>query len=136
MCKEETNRSKWLHIRVTPGEYKAIHQGFQKTSSLKRCEYIRNLLLGKPPIIITRDKAMDEVLEELILLRKELNSIGHNFNQAVRKLNSVSGTPEAKIWEDMLTVLRDQIEPSLGGIKKQINNYSDLWSRKLSVEQA
>lgn len=76
---------------------------------------------------------MDDVLEELILLRKELNFIGNNFNQVVRKLNSVSGMPEAHIWQSMMIVLRDQIEPSIAQIKERMNNYSDVWSQRLSV---
>ena len=70
---------------------------------------------------------MDEVLEELILLRKELNSIGINFNQAVRKLNSVSGMPESHKWQTMLTVLRDELEPSIRNIKDRMSIYSDIW---------
>jgi hypothetical protein len=79
---------------------------------------------------------MDDVLEELILLRKEVNFFGNNFNQVVRKLNSVSGMPDAAIWQSLLEVLRDQIEPSMTQIKERISNYSDLWSRKLSAEKA
>ena len=62
---------------------------------------------------------MDEVLEELILLRKELNAIGINFNQAVWKLNSVEGMPDAHIWQAMIVVLRDKLELALIQIKKK-----------------
>jgi hypothetical protein len=136
MGKEDNNRSEWLHIRLTADEYKTIHNAFLKTTCRKRCEYIRNMLLGKPIVLLHRDKSMDDALEELIFLRKELNFFGNNFNQAVRKLNSVSGMPEAKVWQSMLEVLRDQIEPSMAEIKERISNYSDLWSQKLSAEKA
>lgn len=72
---------------------------------------------------------MDEILEELISLRTELNYVGHNFNQAVHKLNSVAGMPEANIWQSVLEVLRDQLEPSVRQIKDRNNNYSDIWSQ-------
>ena len=76
---------------------------------------------------------MDDMLEELILLRRELNYFGNNFNQAVHKLNSVMGMPDAKLWEEALAVLRDQLEPSIREIKDKLNNYSEIWSQKSSA---
>lgn len=71
---------------------------------------------------------MDEVLEELILLRKELNAIGINFKQAVWKLNSVEGMPDAHIWQAMIVVLRDKLELALIQIKKK-----SKWLRRYMV---
>lgn len=74
---------------------------------------------------------MDDLLEELVLLRKELNSIGVNFNQAVHKLNSVSGMPDVPTWRNMLTILRDELEPSIRNIKERLNAYSDIWTMEV-----
>lgn len=135
MEKNEENRSRRLIIRLKPTEFKQIENRFRKTMCRKLSEYSRNVLLEKTVTVLHRDKAIDEVLEELILLRKELNQVGNNFNQAVRKLNSISGTPEGHIWQSTLEILRDQLEPSIRHIKDRINNYSDLWSQKLSAEK-
>ncbi|MEJ6979450.1 plasmid mobilization relaxosome protein MobC [Pedobacter sp. P351] len=136
MPRKQVHRTKWVNIRLTPDEFKIIEARFKKTMYRKISEYTRNVLLEKAITIVNRDKSMDDVLEELILLRKELNFIGINFNQAVRKLNSVSGMPEAQIWQSMMILLRDQIEPSIGQIKERMNNYSDLWSQRLSAGKA
>jgi hypothetical protein len=131
MNKDNENRSLWLTIRMRPDEYKLLNKRVAFTTCRSLSEYGRKVLLEKSITVINRDKSMDDVLEELILLRKELNSIGNNFNQAVRKLNSVSGMPDAQIWQNMMIVLRDQIEPSIGQIKERMNNYSDIWSQRL-----
>ena len=136
MQSKNENRSIRITIRFKSCEFKTIESRFKKTTFRKLSEYTRNVLLEKSITVVYRDRSMDEVLEELILLRKELNFIGNNFNQAVRKLNSVSGVPEAQIWQNMMVVLRDQIEPSIGQIKERMNNYSDIWSQKLSAEKA
>ena len=129
------NRTKWLNTRLTPDEYKSITESFKKTRFRKMSEYSRNVLLGKNITVTHRDKSMDEVLEELILLRKEINFVGNNFNQAVRKLNSVNGMPDAHIWQAMLSVLRDELEPSISQIKVKVNQYSEIWLQKLSAEK-
>ena len=132
---KEENRIRRITLRFKPIEYKLVEGRFKKTVFLTMSEYSRSVLLGKNITVIHRDKSMDDVLEELILLRKEINSIGNNFNQAVKKLNSVSGMPEAHIWQSVLTVLRDQLEPSIREIKERMNSYSDIWSQRLSAEK-
>ena len=135
MKEVEINRSRWLNIRLKPEEYTVINNRFKKTMCRKMSEYCRSVLLEKTVKVVYRNKGMDDILEELILLRKELHFIGHNFNQVVHKLNSVSGMPEAPSWQLALEVLRDQLEPTIRQIKDRINNYSDLWSQKLSAEK-
>lgn len=135
MSKEQINRTRWMNIRFKPDEYKIINDRFKKTMFRKMSEYSRNVLLEKTIIVTHRDKSMDEVLEELILLRKELNAIGINFNQAVRKLNSVEGMPDAHIWQAMIVVLRDKLEPAIIQIKERVSDYADIWSQRLSVEK-
>lgn len=132
----EDNRTRRITLRFKPEEYQLIHSRFKKSMFRKMSEYNRSVLLQKPVTITYRDRSMDEVLEELILLRKELNYIGNNFNQAVYKLNSVMGVPDSELWQEMLIVLRDQLEPSMTQMKEKLNNYSELWSQKLSVEKA
>ena len=131
MSKIIENRTRWMNTRFTPEEYKIIHSRFEKSMFRKKSEYSRALILQKPVIFTYRDKSMDDVLEELISLRNELNHIGNNFNQAVHKLNSVMGMPDAELWQSMLIVLRDQLEPSIREIKKKMDNYSDIWLQKL-----
>lgn len=135
MRKEDEKRSRIFLLRLKPKEFETVNSDFKRTRFRSLSEYTRSMLLEKSITVLHRDAAMDEILEELILLRKEINFIGNNFNQAVRKLNSVSGMPEAKIWQSMLEVLRDQLEPSIRQVKDRINNYSDIWSQKLSVEK-
>lgn len=136
MRKENEKRSRIFLLRLKPKEFATVNSNFKRTRFRNLSEYTRSMLLEKSITVFHRDAAMDEILEELILLRKEINFIGNNFNQAVRKLNSVSGMPEAKIWQSMLEVLRDQLEPSIRQIKDRINNYSDIWSQKSSAEKA
>lgn len=124
-----------MNTRFTPEEYDIIRSRFKKSMFRKMSEYSRSVLLHKPVIFTYRDKSMDDMLEELILLRRELNYFGNNFNQAVHKLNSVMGMPDAKLWQEALTVLRDQLEPSIGEIKDKLNNYSEIWSQKSSAEK-
>jgi len=136
MEKKDENRSRKITIRLKPAEYKSIEARFHKSRFRRLSEYSRNVLLEKPVTIFHRNQSLDETLEELILLRKELNAVGNNFNQIVRKLNSIKSGADTVVWQSALTLLRDQLEPCIRQIKERIIVYSDLWSRRLSAEKA
>lgn len=123
------NRTKRLILRLKPDEYEKIEKRRQKSMCRSMSEYSRSVLLKKPVIFTYRNRSMDDVLEELIQIRNELNYIGINFNQAVHKLNSVMGMPDSELWQAALVVLRDQLEPSIREIKEKMDDYSEIWSR-------
>jgi hypothetical protein len=132
----DANRLKRVTIRFKDEEFKLIDNRFKKTRFRKLSEYIRSVLLEKPITVMYRDKSMDDVLEELILLRKELNAIGNNLNQTVRNINSAHGGVDTRLWINLLGVINSKLEPSINQIKQQMNNYAELWSQKLSREKA
>ncbi len=135
MENKTNNRTKWLHIRLNAEEFDVLNGRLKKTTCRKMSDYARSVLFQKKITVTHRDRSLDDVLEELILLRKELNFVGNNFNQAVKKLNSVSGMPESQTWQAMMIVLRDQLEPQVGAIKEKMTEYSKLWSQRLSMEK-
>ena len=136
MKKDNENRSKWIKVRLKPSEEELLNKRFKKSTFQNLSEFGRAMILGKPVTIIHRDKSMDEVLEELILLRRELNHIGNNLNQALRNINSAHGFPDTSLWMNLLTIVNGKLEPSITEIKERMNKYSDLWSQKLKVERA
>jgi hypothetical protein len=136
MEEQQENRSRWLNIRLKPDEYKGLEKRFNRTTFQTMSEYHRALLLGDPVTVIHRDRSMDKVLEELILLRRELNFVGNNLNQAVRNINSAHGFPDTRLWINLLAIIHGKLEPSINQIKEGMNKYADLWSQKLKVGKA
>jgi len=92
------NKTKWLHARLSEEEYNAIHKQFKKTTCRKLSEYVRKKLLDKRLTAYYRNQSLDDFMAELIRLRADLNAIGNNFNQAVRKLNSMQQNDLARDW--------------------------------------
>jgi hypothetical protein len=66
-------------------------------------------------------------MTEMIRLRNELNAIGNNFNQAVKKLHTLNRLTEFKTWlilnENNQKILLEKVEE----IKLKINQISDKW---------
>lgn len=136
MATQEDKRIQWKNLRFKPEEYQLLEKRFKKTSFRKLSEYMRSVLLEKPVTVYYRDKAMDDLLEEMILLRQELNAIGNNLNQAMRSINSAHGNADTRLWMNLLSVINTKLEPSIGQIKERMNQYADIWSQKLRAVKA
>ncbi|GAB3922164.1 plasmid mobilization protein [Mucilaginibacter myungsuensis] len=136
MSTPEENRTRWYNIRLKPDEYQILNSKFKKTPFRKLSEYMRSVLLEKPVTVYYRDKAIDDMLEEMVLLRQELNAIGNNLNQAVRNINAAHGHADSRLWANLLGVVNSKLEPSISLIKDKMNQYADIWSQKLKAGKA
>lgn len=125
--KGQEKRQKWLHIRLTDNEDKLITANFKKTTLTRRSDYARAILLAKPLIGTYRNRSMDDMMAELIRLRKELNNVGNNFNQAVHKLHMVDTIPELKIWLKTYDQQRSLVAKKVDEIREFIAKVGDAW---------
>ncbi len=116
MCSRKTklNRTRLVGLRLTDAEYDRIATQWQQSTCRKLSEFIRDQLFNRPIITYYRNQSMDDAMAELMQLRTEINQIGHNFNQAVKKLHLLQQIPEFKSWlaanEPVITSLHQQIQ--------------------------
>lgn len=124
---KKQNATRKVTIRFTPEEYTKVHQGFAQTTKRKLSEYIRYILLDKPVTVYIRSRSLDELTNEMVLLRNELSAIGNNFNQAVKRLHSLSHLPELKTWIMQNEIDKEKFFRKVAEIKSKINQMSDEW---------
>jgi hypothetical protein len=105
MEKETSNRTRIVGLRFTPEEYQKIERKWKGSTCRKLSDYIRMHLFNKPITVKYRSQSLDEFMAEVIKLKSELNFIGNNFNQSVKKLHTLRQIPEFKSW-----VLNSQFE--------------------------
>ena len=127
MSEPTNNRNKWLHLRLSEAEYKKLQNGFSKSTKRKMSDYIRSILLNKPITVYTRSKSLDDFISEMILLRSELNSIGNNFNQTVKRLHTLDEISEIKTWAILNEKSKEIFIKKVDEIKEKINQISDKW---------
>jgi hypothetical protein len=127
MKEKEENKSRIIGLRLSPKEYAQVQKKSQKSTPYKLSEYVRRRLFEKPFTVYHRNQSLDELMVELIELRKEMNGIGNNFNQAVKKLHTLSQIPEFRSW--LLTWELDQkiLFGKVEEIRKMIDKISDVW---------
>jgi hypothetical protein len=130
MKKKKSIRNKWLTVRLNEDEEKKLNVFFSRTTSKALSEYARGVLLKEPVNIFYRNATADDFLEEMILLKNELNAIGKNFNQAVHKLHMLDHVHEIKIWAQRNETSKKIFLLKVEEIKEKLNQIHQLWLQK------
>ena len=127
MVEQNKNRTRWLHLRLSNIEYEILLKWFTKSTCPKMSDFARKNLLQKPVVMKYRNESLDELMTELILLRKDLNGIGNNFNQSVKKLHTLVQISEFKHWVTVYELEKKVLFNSIDQIKKHIEKMSEKW---------
>ena len=130
MKQKEIQTRSWISFRVKPKEYEKIHANFKNTTCQKLSEYARKVLLEKPVHIRYRNETSDDFLKEMIILKNELNAIGNNFNQAVKRLHTTDKDPEIRFWLTKTQPVIEQFQKKTEQIRERLNQIYQLWLSK------
>lgn len=85
-------------IRMNKTEHEKLLKLRKKTIEKNNSTYIRKMALAEPLTVLYRNQSIDDFLAEMLLLKRELQAIGNNFNQAVHKLHTLDKIPEFRKW--------------------------------------
>lgn len=127
MSETKINRTKILQARLTPGELEKINQKFSRSTCRKLSDYVRKVLLDKLVTVKQRNQSLDDFMTEMITLRNELNAIGNNYNQAVKKLHTLDHLPEFRTWVLLNESHQKKLFDKMSEIKEKINQINDQW---------
>ena len=127
MGNQKSNKTRIVALRLSTQEFTLLDRKFKGSTCRKLSEYIRKVILEKPVVVNYRNCSLDDSVKELIRLRNELNNIGNNFNQAVKKLHTLDQISEFKSWIITYELDKRRLLSQIDEIKKQINKTADQW---------
>ena len=130
MEEKKSSTKSWISFRVKPKEYDTIHGHFSKTTCRKLSEYARNVLLQKPVIVRHRNQSAEDFLAEMILLKNELNAIGNNYNQTVKRLHTMDRISDVKNWLMSNQNIQELFLKKTEQIRERMDQIYRQWSSK------
>ena len=84
-------------------------------------------MLGKPVTSTYRNQSLDDFMAEAMRLRNELNGIGNNFNQAVKKLHTLHQISEFRSWIITYELEKQTVLNKVEEIKNHIQKIAEKW---------
>jgi len=127
MEQEQTNRSRIIGLRLTPKEYEQVEKKWKASTCRKLSDYVRRIIFEKPIVATYRNQSFDDFMTEAIKLRNELNGIGNNFNQAVKKLHTLHQIPEFRDWLINYELEKKVLMNKMDEIKNHIQKIGEKW---------
>jgi hypothetical protein len=124
---ENNNRKRRIYVRLTDKEFSTLESRCKNTTCRSVSDYVRHCLFSKPITTISRDASTDEAIIQISHLNRELNAIGSNFNQLVRKVNASSQAAEMKglllLFDSQKKVMFSKIDE----VKEQLQKLTEKW---------
>jgi hypothetical protein len=131
MKKQESEvRNKMVVVRMNETEINQLTKFQNKTTEKDTSSYLRKIALQKPVTVKYRNESADDFLMDMLNLKKELNAIGNNFNQAVHKLHMLEKIPEFRIWVQQYDGLQKVLISKVEEIKLRMNQLYEQWLQK------
>lgn len=127
---ESEVRSKMVVVRMNEREINQLTKLQGKTTEKDTSAYLRKVALQKPVTVKYRNESADDFLLDMLNLKKELNAIGNNFNQAVHKLHILDKIPEFRVWVQQYDGLQKVLISKVEEIKLRMNQLYEQWLQK------
>jgi MobC-like protein len=127
---ESEVRNKMVVVRMNETEINQLTKLQGKTTEKDTSSYLRKVALQKPVTVKYRNESADDFLLDMLNLKKELNAIGNNFNQAVHKLHILDKIPEFRVWVQQYDGLQKVLISKVEEIKLRMNQLYEQWLQK------
>lgn len=127
---ENEVRTLVLKVRINDAEKTQLKKLQKQSTERSLSNYVRKVALQKPVTITYRNQSADDFLKDMLDLRKQLNGIGNNFNQAVHKLHTLDRIPDFREWIREQRAAQKQIVQSIETIRLRMNQLYEQWLQK------
>ncbi len=128
--KENEVRKKMVVVRMNSSEFEQLEKLCKQSTERSISNYLREVALKKPVMVKYRNQSADDFLKEMLDLKKELNAVGNNFNQAVHKLHILDKIPEFRSWVNNYDGLKQALVNKVEEIKLRMNQLYEQWLQK------
>ncbi|MBN8836231.1 MAG: plasmid mobilization relaxosome protein MobC [Sphingobacteriia bacterium] len=123
-------RKKMIVVRMNNTEFEQVEKLRKQSTERNISSYVRKISLNKPVTIKYRNQSADDFLNQMLELKKELNAIGNNFNQAVHKLHLLDKIPEFRLWIQHYDALHQSFISKTEQINFKVNELYEQWLLK------
>ena len=110
-----------IKVRMNEKELMLVKKKQHQTTERTLSEYIRSVSMERPVTVKYRNSSADDFLKDMLELKKELNAVGNNFNQAVKQLHILDKIPEFRFWVNHYDSMHKTLLIKVDEIKLKMN---------------
>ncbi|RAJ31725.1 mobilization protein [Pedobacter cryoconitis] len=114
-------------VRLTENQFKKLEK-IRKESDIKTIgEVVRKILNNRPIKLLHKDITMNQPMEEMALIRKEIKSIGVNINQQTHRFHISQSNTEKSFHAIKTSETYKSMEPKIDRLLSIISKLAQKW---------
>ena len=114
-------------IRIGDEKFNELKRLLQGNPQNDMSRLLRDILHNRPITVFTKDKTLDNVMEELAKLRSEIRAIGVNINQITRLFNTYPEPQRKALFAKMAFKEHQAIEPKIAELLDIVSKLAKRW---------
>jgi hypothetical protein len=114
-------------IRLDEEKFQELQRLLNGNPNNDMSRLIRDILHQKPITVFTKDKTLDNVMEELAKLRSEIRAIGVNINQITRLFNTYPEPQRKALFAKMAFKEHQALEPKITELLEIVSKLAKRW---------
>ncbi len=134
MSKKKTSEDELLRhnliIRVNDGLHQKLNKLLAESDCQSLAEVARRILTNQKINCFYKDASMNEPMEELALIRKELKAIGVNINQQTRYFNACKTDAEKRFHSEQTITLLTKADGKVERVFELISKLAERWLQR------
>lgn len=119
-----------IRVRVNDAVYERLTKLQKQTDCQSICEMARKILSGERINLFHKDASLNEPMEELALIRKELKAIGININQQTHHFHISENPTERAFYVNRTATLYKDVDAKVEKLLQIVAKLADRWLPK------
>jgi hypothetical protein len=116
-----------VKTRVNDQRFKALNDLLRQSRFQSMSELIRDILDNKPIRVLTHDDSLEQYMETLSSIQRELRAIGININQITRHFNTSSAENQKMFHSMKIAEQYNQVGVKVEQLLSVVNQIAKQW---------
>lgn len=121
------NKNHSLNIRITTAENSKLDNLYKASTCRSKAEYARQLIFNRPVRIFYRNQSLDDLIEEIVILNREINILKDKLSITVQRLHPHRISTEDRESLQGTEVKIEGLNKKMDEVKNQIEKIVEKW---------
>lgn len=122
-------KSHRIYVRLTGKEYLKIDNLCKISTCRSKSEFIREVVLKKPITIFYRNQSLDDLIEEIVILNREINTLKDDQYKILPVLYRCKNSSELNQTIQEIGLKLEGLHKKMDEVKNQMEKIVEKWSQ-------
>ena len=126
--KNSTSRKNYrIDVRLTGAEHSKIDNMYKISTCRTKAQYVRELIFNRPVRIFYRDQSLDDLIEEIVILNREINILKEHQSKTLEILYTYKNSSELNESIQLAAFKITGLHKKMDEVKNQMEKITEKW---------